>query len=114
MAAHITGAAHGGPRYDKALTSAERRSITNEIWCCDNCGRLVDADESAYTEELLRRWKLEAEARAARNIAALAGGSPVVRLEKVLSGHTNYVWDVVVTPDGRSAVSASNDSTLRV
>jgi WD40 repeat protein len=114
IAAHVTAAASGGPRYNEALTSAERRSITNGIWCCNKCGRLVDADDSAYEEGLLRSWKLEAEARAARNIAALAAGSSVVKLEKILSGHTSYVCDVAVAPDGRSAVSASNDSTLRV
>src|SRR3984893_4401229 len=31
VAAHITAAAPGGPRYDPALSSDERRSITNEL-----------------------------------------------------------------------------------
>lgn len=114
VAAHITAAAPGGPRYDKTLTPEARSGITNGIWCCSNCGRLIDADDSAYSVELLRSWKLDAEGRAAKGIKALAAGSPVVKLRKVLSGHTNYVWDVAVAPDGRSAVSASNDSTLRV
>lgn len=114
MAAHITAAAPGGPRYNPDLTSAERAGITNGIWCCNKCGHLIDADDSAYDVDLLREWKVQAEARAAANIAALAAGSTVVRLKTVLSGHTNYVWDVVITPDGRTAVSASNDSTLRV
>ncbi|MFC8316458.1 WD40 repeat domain-containing protein [Gordonia sp. NPDC057258] len=38
----------------------------------------------------------------------------MVKLEKVLTGHESYVWDVVITPDGRTAVSASNDCTVRV
>jgi WD domain, G-beta repeat len=33
------------------------------------------------------------------------------RLERKLEGHTNYVWDVIVTPDGRRVISASNDRT---
>ncbi len=114
VAAHITAAAPGGPRYDAALTREERRSITNGIWCCQNCGRLIDADDSGHTVDSLRSWKLESEARAASDIAVIAAGSPVVRLQKVLTGHQSYVWDVVVTPDGRVAVSASNDCTLRV
>jgi len=112
MAAHITAAAPGGPRYNPDLSSAERAGIANGIWCCNKCGHLIDADDSAYEVDMLREWKVQAEAGAAANIAALAAGSTVVRLKTVLSGHTNYVWDVVVTPDGRSAVSASNDSTL--
>src|SRR5947209_3153894 len=32
----------------------------------------------------------------------------------VLEGHTGAVWGVAVTPDGARAVSASQDSTLRV
>lgn len=114
VAAHITAAALGGPRYNAALAPEERRSITNGIWCCQNCGRLIDADDSGHTVDLLRSWKLECEARAAKDIAAIAVGSPVVRLQKVLAGHQSYVWDVAVTPDGRTAVSASNDCTLRV
>lgn len=114
VAAHVTAAAPGGPRYDDSLTSEERRSIVNGIWCCRTCGTLIDADETGYSVELLQSWKAEAERRAARDIGALGAGSPVVKLSKVLSGHESYVWDVVVTPDGRYAVSASNDCTLRV
>jgi WD40 repeat protein len=115
IAAHITAASEGGPRYDPALTAEQRSGFDNGIWCCRNCAGLVDSDSSGYSVETLRAWKQEAEARAAQAIAAaLATGSRVVELESVLSGHTKYVWDVAVTPDGRLAVSASNDCTLRV
>jgi hypothetical protein len=36
---------------------------------------------------------------------------PFALLERKLEGHTNYVWDVIITPDGRRAISASNDRT---
>jgi WD40 repeat protein len=76
---------------------------------------MVDSDRLGYPESLLRQWKHDAEVVAAREIAgALAAGSAIVRLSAILSGHTNYVWDVVVTPDGREAVSASNDCTVCV
>lgn len=41
VAAHITGAAPNGPRYDPSLSSAERAAITNGIWLCQNCAKLV-------------------------------------------------------------------------
>jgi len=31
----------------------------------------------------------------------------------VLKGHENWVWSVVVTPDGLTCVSGSKDNTLR-
>ena len=32
----------------------------------------------------------------------------------VLEGHTDVVWDVAVTPDGKTVVSGSDDNTLKV
>lgn len=64
VAAHITAASPGGPRYDPVLTPKERRHANNAIWLCQNCGKLVDNDASRFTVEELRRWKLEAEAEA--------------------------------------------------
>lgn len=63
VAAHITAASKGGPRYDPTLTRAQRRSADNGIWCCQTCGTLVDADDSKYTVEELREWKARAERR---------------------------------------------------
>jgi WD40 repeat protein len=115
VAAHITAASVGGPRYDSTMSREVRRSIANGIWLCQNCAHMVDSDRLGYPEDLVRQWKRNAEVVAAREIAgALAAGSAVVKLSAILSGHTNYVWDVIVTPDGREAVSASNDCTVRV
>jgi WD40 repeat protein len=76
---------------------------------------MVDHDRDGYPEDLLKEWKRVAEAVAASELAAAqAAESAVATLAAVLSGHTNYVWDVVVTPDGREAVSASTDCTVRV
>lgn len=66
VAAHITAAAEGGPRYDPALTAEERKSTSNGIWMCQNHGTLVDADESRYTVEQLLSMKAEAETSALR------------------------------------------------
>lgn len=61
IAAHITGASPGGPRYDLSLTETERRNINNGIWLCANCATLIDKDESTFPVELLIKWKEAAE-----------------------------------------------------
>lgn len=79
VAAHITAAAAGGPRFDVALAPEQRRAPDNGIWLCQNCAKLVDNDSDRYTVELLRAWKSGAEAAALRAIEGLAEGqeSPV-------------------------------------
>jgi len=44
VAAHITAASAGGPRYDAGLSPEQRRSIDNGIWLCQTCAKLVDSD----------------------------------------------------------------------
>jgi hypothetical protein len=62
VAAHITSAAPGGPRYDPIITSEQRRAIHNGIWLCQSCAKLVDSDVDKYTVEVLQGWKALAEA----------------------------------------------------
>lgn len=76
MAAHITAAASGGPRYDEALTAEERRSADNGIWCCENCGDEVDDDHSTYTVPVLREKRRLAEEKAERLFAIRAERGP--------------------------------------
>ncbi len=73
VAAHVTAAASGGPRYDSSLTPEERKGIGNGIWLCQSCAKLVDNDETRYTQELLARWKLDAEQEALREIESPSG-----------------------------------------
>ena len=61
VAAHITAAAPGGPRYDPELTSEERSSADNGIWLCQNHAKLIDSDSATYPEALLKEWKAWAE-----------------------------------------------------
>jgi len=68
VAAHITAASPGGPRYEASLTQEERKSIGNGIWLCQSCAKLVDNDESRYTKPLLVKWKQDAEQDALREI----------------------------------------------
>jgi hypothetical protein len=61
VAAHITAASPGGPRYDPDLLPEERSASSNGIWLCQNCAKLVDNDVLRFPENVLRQWKTEAE-----------------------------------------------------
>ncbi|MBF4486229.1 hypothetical protein [Flavobacterium sp. CSZ] len=61
IAAHITAASPGGPRFDETLTTEQRTHIDNGIWLCSNCATLIDKDEKKYSIKLLNDWKLQAE-----------------------------------------------------
>lgn len=61
VAAHITAASPGGPRYDPSLTKQERKSINNAIWLCANCSVYIDRDTNKFTLDLLKEWKKQAE-----------------------------------------------------
>ena len=69
IAAHLTAAAPGGPRYDASLSSQERRSYENGIWLCANHAKLVDSDARHFTIEQLREWKGQAERRSFLEVA---------------------------------------------
>jgi len=68
VAAHITAAAPGGPRYDPSMTPEERRGVYNAIWLCQTCAKLVDNDPDRFTVAVLRDWKLQAQAEAMANV----------------------------------------------
>jgi hypothetical protein len=51
----------GGPRFNPALTSAERSHIDNGIWLCQNCAKLIDSDLARFSEVLIRSWQMVAE-----------------------------------------------------
>lgn len=72
VAAHISAASPEGPRYDPTLKPEERSHFTNAIWLCQNCAKLVDNDTVWFTEDLLRRWKREAESEALSRIGKTA------------------------------------------
>lgn len=61
VAAHITAASLGGPRYDASLSQEQRKSIENGIWLCQVCAKLIDSDEQRYTVSLLQQWKEQSE-----------------------------------------------------
>src|SRR5262245_49442036 len=68
VAAHISGASPGGPRFDASLTSDQRISAENGIWLCGICAKLIESDVAKYTQEVLVDWKETAEHFAAAKI----------------------------------------------
>lgn len=68
VAAHITAAAYGGPRFSETLTPEARRELDNGIWLCQNRAKLVDNDVMRYSESVLRDWKTLAEDKALKNV----------------------------------------------
>lgn len=79
VAAHITAAAPGGPRYDVSLSSDERRHINNGIWLCGNCASLIDKDVPKHSTELLKFWKAQLELEMSN---ALSGNSQISAARK--------------------------------
>ncbi|CAM4409870.1 hypothetical protein [Zobellia nedashkovskayae] len=57
VAAHITAASSGGPRYDGTLTTEQRKDIDNGIWLCVNCSTVIDKDPNAFPIAMLNEWK---------------------------------------------------------
>lgn len=65
VAAHITAASPGGPRYAALLSPEARRDIANGIWLCQSHAKLIDDDELTFTDAVLQEWKDTAEKMAA-------------------------------------------------
>lgn len=81
VAAHVTAASAGGPRYNPSLTPDERKGIGNGIWLCQSCAKLVDNDEARYTREVLAGWKLNAEREALREVESFSQQARVSDVE---------------------------------
>lgn len=75
IAAHITAASEGGPRYEFSISVDERKSIENGIWLCQNCAKLIDNDEKRYSKDLLIQWKKLSEQAALLDIENLSQSS---------------------------------------
>lgn len=63
VAAHIYGANPGSARYNADMVSVDRSDISNAIWLCGNCHKLVDDDENKYPAGLLFEWQRDHERR---------------------------------------------------
>lgn len=62
VAAHITAAAPGGPRYDESLSPEQRADIENGIFLCELCAKLIDKNQGQdHPARLLHDWKAQHE-----------------------------------------------------
>jgi hypothetical protein len=99
VAAHISAARPGGPRYDPSLSREERQALNNGIWLCQNHAKIVDDDEARYTRELLIAWRATAEdlAREEQGLPMLgmAGGS-----RKLVAYRTQFGRDLLNLREG--------------
>jgi hypothetical protein len=80
-AAHIFGAKLGSARYQADMSSVARSDITNAIWLCSNCHKLVDDDEGKFPAGLLFEWQ-RAHERKISNIIGKAGAVARQRYEQ--------------------------------
>lgn len=93
IAAHITAASSGGPRYDATLTEKTRKSMANGIWLCSNCSIAIDKDVNHYSVELLNKWKEEAETLARQEMGKRLPGKndAIDTLTTALTGKSNIL-----------------------
>ncbi len=89
-AAHIKGARPGAKRYDPEVSVGTIASITNGIWLCRNCHKLVDTDDSRYTCELLYLWREEHERYVLKEIASAGGKCDLKLRDAQLSPFEGY------------------------
>lgn len=102
VAAHITAASLGGPRYDANLSAEERSSPSNGIWLCQNDAKSVDNDVVRFTVDVLKEWKTNAEAEAR------------ARLGKITAFSVGDLFmDVSVINEDESSWNRGEDTILR-
>src|ERR1700733_2771790 len=112
VAAHITAASPGGPRYDAFLSQDDRCSATNGIWLCQNCAKLIDNDSERFPVELLRQWKDQAEAHALEHVGK------TLRVQPAASAHWPDVllqsnWTSMLPPASQGSVTTGSQHVVR-
>ena len=60
------------------MTDVSRAEITNSIWVCKNCHKLIDDDPARFSANLLFEWRRLHEAFV---VSKLGSRSDVVRLD---------------------------------
>lgn len=88
QACHIEAASPGGPRYNPALSAEERQKVTNGIWLCYSCSKLIDCDPDRFTVDVLNSWKAVAEDWNLRDAAmqAIPESTQVISITNVAGG----------------------------
>ncbi len=100
VAAHITAASPGGPRYDGSLSAKERAHISNGIWLCEICAALIDKDPLKYPLDDIYAWKDNAEAHQEE---LLKKNIVVMEIEKRPKVEVDLIWSSAErSPNGYS------------
>lgn len=121
IAAHISGASPGGPRYSSSMSQADRISFENGLWLCANCSIKIDKDVQHYTVELLKEWKASAEQAANQELgkklitkneiqdtlAAVLGGNPKKLIPDAIANIHEVSSDLLESLDPRFKVITS-------
>lgn len=85
-AAHIYGARIGSKRYSAKMTDSSRAEITNSIWLCRNCHKLIDSDEQKYSTNILYAWREQHE----EFISSTLGNSDQILYKEQISILKNF------------------------
>jgi hypothetical protein len=102
VAAHITAAASGGPRYDFSMTREQRVHIDNALWLCQKCAKLIDSDSSRFDLGTLFSWKASAEETA------------IVELEKGSHTITTQSINAAVVIQGEGAIQIKGNNAVNI
>ncbi|MCP4544775.1 MAG: pentapeptide repeat-containing protein [Chloroflexi bacterium] len=81
------------------MTNEQRRDISNGIWLCRKCARLIDTDEEKYPVELLLQWRHEHE----KSIEALQTGQVTedTQQQAILETYFDRVTELLLEQDIR-------------
>lgn len=80
-AAHIYGASPGSARFDPGMASPDRGAISNGIWLCATCHKIVDDDPQNFPAGILFEWQREHELSVSK-LVGKAGAETRKRYEK--------------------------------
>lgn len=83
-AAHIAAASPGGARYNPMLSDDERKAERNGIWLCRTHAAMIDRDPTFFTEDLLLRWKTDAEKEANERLQGIAPSVDLIYTLRIL------------------------------
>lgn len=89
VAAHIYGASKTNCPRPSELDDAALSNFSNGIWCCSNCGRLIDEHEEAFTADALIAYKYVRE-----TANSVASKSPII--SKLLPSITHLEYEEIV------------------
>lgn len=103
-AAHIQGARTTSKRFNIDMTNFSRGEITNGIWLCRNCHKLIDSDENLYTSNILFSWREQHEKYVLSDLGNNTQKTQYRELQETLIEFENYpplIRRIVIDkPDG--------------